>query len=258
MKLKYYLRGLGIGIAVTAIIMSFIRQPEKLTDAQIKLRAHELGMVEKSVLADFQEDDEKLSEKEEVKNEVSQEGTLQEEMTDVGEDSEVKNEKEDTAVESTLVSEENTVVNLAENEEVTENIKENEAVTGNQEEEQVATEEQIVTEEQEMIKQPEKLEEGSEGNVTVVGSFSESTVPISNDIPKDEVVENYVVIFLESGYSSEYASKKIKEAGLVDSWLEFNRYMVRNGLDRKIRAGNHEIPVGASMEEIARILCRQE
>ena len=191
-------------------------------------------------------------------------------MTDVGEDSEVKNEKEDTAVESALVSEENTVVNLAENEEVTENIKENEAVTGNQEEEQVATEEQvvteeqvateeqIVTEEQEMIKQPEKLEEGSEGNVTVVGSFSESTVPISNDIPKDEVVENYVVIFLESGYSSEYASKKIKEAGLVDSWLEFNRYMVRNGLDRKIRAGNHEIPVGASMEEIARILCRQE
>ena len=54
MKLRYYLRGLGIGIIVTAIIMSFTRQPEKLTDAQIKMRALELGMVEESVLADLQ------------------------------------------------------------------------------------------------------------------------------------------------------------------------------------------------------------
>ena len=57
MKLKYYMRGLGLGIVVTAVIMSFIRQPEKLTDTQIKLRALELGMVEKSILADFQENE---------------------------------------------------------------------------------------------------------------------------------------------------------------------------------------------------------
>ena len=55
MKLKYYLRGLGIGIIVTAIIMSFIKKPEELTDAEIKARAAMLGMVEKNVLADVQE-----------------------------------------------------------------------------------------------------------------------------------------------------------------------------------------------------------
>ena len=70
MKLKYYLRGLGTGIIVTAIVMSFIKKPEELTDAEIRIRAMKLGMVEKSVLADFQEDDEKLSEKEEVKNTI--------------------------------------------------------------------------------------------------------------------------------------------------------------------------------------------
>ena len=220
MKLKYYLRGMGIGIVLTAIIMSFIRQPERLTDAQIKIRAIELGMVEKSVLADLQEDNESLSEKEEVKNEVSQDGTSQDEVTDVEGNSEVKDENE--------IENENTEENG------------------------------VTTEEQEVTVQSEKSEEENVGNITVVGSYNESTVPVSNDIPKDEVVENYVIIFLESGYSSEYASKKVKEAGLVDSWLEFNRYMVRNGLDRKIRAGNHEIPVGSSMEEIARILCRQE
>ena len=54
MKLKYYLRGLGIGIVVTAIIMSITNKPQELTDAQIKMRALELGMVEESVLADLQ------------------------------------------------------------------------------------------------------------------------------------------------------------------------------------------------------------
>ena len=252
MKLKYYLRGMGIGIVLTAIIMSFIRQPERLTDAQIKIRAIELGMVEKSVLADLQEDNESLSEKEEVKNEVSQDGTSQDEVTDVEGNSEVKDEKEEAVAESVLVSEENIAVNPKEN--IVVNPEENEDEIENENTEENG----VTTEEQEVTVQSEKSEEENVGNITVVGSYNESTVPVSNDIPKDEVVENYVIIFLESGYSSEYASKKVKEAGLVDSWLEFNRYMVRNGLDRKIRAGNHEIPVGSSMEEIARILCRQE
>lgn len=48
MRLKYYLRGLGIGIVVTTIILAIAldRKPEAMTDAQIKERAEELGMVE--------------------------------------------------------------------------------------------------------------------------------------------------------------------------------------------------------------------
>ena len=52
MKLKYYLRGLGIGVIVTTIIMAIAlsRKSEALTDAQIKERAAELGMVEENLL----------------------------------------------------------------------------------------------------------------------------------------------------------------------------------------------------------------
>lgn len=48
MKLKYYLRGLGIGIAVTALIMGSAgsQKPTEMTDAQIMERAKELGMVD--------------------------------------------------------------------------------------------------------------------------------------------------------------------------------------------------------------------
>lgn len=50
MNLKYYLRGLGIGIAVTAIILGVGRGKETLSDAEIKQRATQLGMVEASGL----------------------------------------------------------------------------------------------------------------------------------------------------------------------------------------------------------------
>lgn len=45
MKLKYYLRGLGIGILVTALIMG-ATDGKELTDEEIKARAIQLGMVE--------------------------------------------------------------------------------------------------------------------------------------------------------------------------------------------------------------------
>jgi hypothetical protein len=46
-KLKYYLRGLGIGIIVTTVILmiSFPGKEEKLTDEEIIARAKQLGMV---------------------------------------------------------------------------------------------------------------------------------------------------------------------------------------------------------------------
>ncbi len=59
MKLKYYLRGLGIGIAVTAIVMGVPGKAhtEELTDAQIVARAKELGMIEQSILSDVLDSD---------------------------------------------------------------------------------------------------------------------------------------------------------------------------------------------------------
>lgn len=56
MKLKYYLRGLGIGMMVTALILgiSFSNRQEQtaqtMTDDQIRERAAELGMVDSSEL----------------------------------------------------------------------------------------------------------------------------------------------------------------------------------------------------------------
>ncbi len=48
MKLKFYLRGLGIGVVVTALLMGYTGGKQKMmamTDEQIIARAEELGMV---------------------------------------------------------------------------------------------------------------------------------------------------------------------------------------------------------------------
>ncbi len=47
MKLRYQMRGLGIGIIVTALMMGMVKgQKIPLSDAEIKVRALELGMVD--------------------------------------------------------------------------------------------------------------------------------------------------------------------------------------------------------------------
>ncbi|MCI8409214.1 MAG: hypothetical protein HFJ09_08110 [Lachnospiraceae bacterium] len=47
MKRKYFLRGLGAGIILSAVVMGVSSSKADLTDAEIRKRAMELGMVEK-------------------------------------------------------------------------------------------------------------------------------------------------------------------------------------------------------------------
>ena len=51
MKLRYQMRGLGIGIIVTSLLMGVVKgEKVPLSDAEIKVRAMELGMVESDSL----------------------------------------------------------------------------------------------------------------------------------------------------------------------------------------------------------------
>jgi hypothetical protein len=58
MERKYYLRGLGLGIVVTAIIMGMMLSgKEKMSDEDVIARAKELGMVEDTLLSDSLNDE---------------------------------------------------------------------------------------------------------------------------------------------------------------------------------------------------------
>jgi hypothetical protein len=90
MKLKYYLRGLGIGIFVATLILGIVLdKKEDLSDIEIRNRAAQLGMVsENSVLLN------RNSNAEEIKK-VSQNNTEQEKQM-VSTNSISSNQKEDS------------------------------------------------------------------------------------------------------------------------------------------------------------------
>ena len=95
MKLRYYMRGLGIGVIVAAVLMGIALggDKEKLSDAEIMARAKELGMVESSVLADLGKEKEpqlpqQSQEMEENTDQLKQSEEGQEGSTDKPEQSE--------------------------------------------------------------------------------------------------------------------------------------------------------------------------
>ena len=191
MKLRYYMRGLGIGILVTAILMgvSLEGKTEKLTDAEIIERAEALGMEQKyesTVLAD----------------------TVSE------------NEAED------------------ENEAVKEN--ETELIEPDVPEDEVQEIETDVTEEVQEI----------ETDVT-----GEEVQEIETDVPEEiqEITET-VQITVQGGDGSQTVARKLKDAGVIDDVVAYDKYLCKNGYDKRICTGTHTIPVGASDEEIAKII----
>lgn len=77
MKLKYYLRGLGIGILVTAAILTIVYHTKgSMSDSQIMKRAAQLGMVMAST-----EDDTLFAQTTQVDTTIRETGTISVEET---------------------------------------------------------------------------------------------------------------------------------------------------------------------------------
>ncbi|MBQ9989702.1 MAG: hypothetical protein IJP31_01980 [Lachnospiraceae bacterium] len=233
MSLKHYLRGLGIGILITAVILAITGKTEKMTDAEIKIRAAQLGMVEEKVLSDLASGTEAS---EESNNPMDGSEALSETEQ---ESSEVVNEsiEEDT--------EEEGASSVPESEEESSKATLSEA----------GSEEAAVSDEAESS--AEEVAEASkpEPTVTTVVSSNSGT----NNREAEGIVtqeDEYIIFTIESGEPSSSITQKLYAAGLIDSTEEYDNYLISQGYSRKLRSGTHRIPVGASDEQIAKILCR--
>lgn len=188
MKLKYYMRGLGIGIAVTALLMgvAFSGHKETMTDEEIRQRALEMGMV----------DDES--------------GVLAKDL---------KMDEDEAALEEN---------DLEEPEEIREP-----QVSDNR-----------VKEETGPAQEEEPANAAEEANPA-----EEPTNP--------ETVEEMVIITVNSGDGSRTVSNKLKQAGLIENADTYDSFLCQHGYDKRLASGAHEIPTGASDEEIANILMQR-
>lgn len=218
MKLKYYLRGLGIGMAVTALILGISfsgrqgQEAQTLTDEQIRERASELGMVDSSELT--------LAA---LQNSAQPQTTMEPEVTEepkLTADPETTTEPEATAELETTTEPKATTE--------PETMTEPEATV----EPETMTEPET-TAEPKMTTEPEATEELE---LTTAPEQSQTTITI------------------KKGSDSGSVSRMFYEAGLVENAKAFDNYLCNNGYSRSINPGIYEIAPGTSEEEIAKII----
>lgn len=180
MRFKYYLRGLGLGILVSTMILmiSVHLRGGVMTDERVVERAMELGMV--------------------IPTE-----------TDTASGESQESEQEETEQQETQKQE-----------------------TQQQETQQQETQQQE-TQQQEIEQLDSDITESTPENM------------------------EYVIFVVEDGEVCRTAAEKLVAFGLIDDVKEFREFMSERNYDGLIREGTYEIPIGADMETIAKIITAQ-
>ena len=237
MNLKYYLRGLGLGILVTALILSVAgRNRRTMTDAEVKERAKELGMIENTVLLEKPEETENASETTANTERVSE--------TTAGSDGEVQigtdiGNNED--VSQGDLSKEETPKDNQPKEETSEEEKPQKGASQDTEPKDNTS--------QEVTDDPERPEELSKNNTEDTQGENDEKVTSAGE---DQSRTDEVTLTIVSGDTSYSVAKKLYELGVVPSVEQTDRFLCANGYDRTIRTGVYTIAPEETLESVAK------
>lgn len=258
MKLKYYLRGLGTGIVVTALVLgiSLSHGKENISDEEVKKRAAELGMVEgfKSLEEASKEKDTKEAKAGEMKvsgneaegNKASAEDQTADDKTSDGNGTAADKKADENQPADNKTPEDSQDAAKAEQEQAkADESKENEKEDSKQDSGNGGFGSGIEKEEDSVT--GGNGEENSQPDSQPEAEKEESSKPAGKSI----------VLEVHSGDGSLSVAKRAEKAGLVADAEEFDRFLCSGGYDKKICTGKHEIPEGATMEEIAKLLIRK-
>ena len=226
-----YLRGLGLGMIVTALVLSFgVKSENKtMTDAEVRARAKELGMVEDS---------------EKLKDAVSKEAVNGEEAAAEVTDSANEDEPAEEVTEPNEVKADGT----DKSEEPAE-VKKPEAAKDD------AGKPEAVTEEPVKESSPEEKVEDDK-DAAEIDHKKEETKEAARDEKKseDDKSKKLYSLKIERGYSSDRVAGILEDAGVIDNAAAFDRYLCSNGYDKRISVGSYQIPKGADYSTVAKLI----
>lgn len=256
MKLRYYMRGLGIGIFVTAILMALTihGKTERLTDEQIIERAEALGMEMKyssDVLADAvsenaAEDTKPAELPDQVKEETSLSNQLQ------AEEMEENPLLAGAGVDFSADEQDNNVADTAqqdiyhEDPDVAERTEAKTDTTDRKEQTQDGSAQENAAGEKNTAQNASADAKAAGQDEGVAGETSAADTQTVTGAAKQ--------ITVSSGDGSDTVARKLYEAGLISDASAYDRYLCQNGYDKKICTGVKTIPAGAGEAEIAKIL----
>ncbi|MCR4806192.1 MAG: hypothetical protein K5857_00815 [Lachnospiraceae bacterium] len=239
MKLKSYLRGLGTGLFISAVLMGIATggRVKELSDAEIKQRAAALGMVEEEalLLKPAAQEESVEGTKEEVKEEVKAPAAKVKEEKPASDNAEAVGENTEETGEEKADEEEIKEENTGEEE--TEETEDTEVAKIDPDDEDEDGDDIRDSKEDRAM--------GGQSDVRVSGLQNNS----------DQLGYNeYFTIQIASGSSSETVSRLLKSGGAIDDAGKFDDFLCDNHYDKKITPGVFKIPVGADYKQIAEII----
>ena len=216
MKLKYTLRGFGLGIIITACLMGAYSR-----NAVAKARVNVLKQYGLGGEAANAEEESSQEESEALQGNTDEVST---DMRDNDIESEINSaiesaKTEETQSNSNSDTPESNAVTEPESQQIPINIDEN---------------------------QQESMPESSSENVIVVEPTDTSTV-------QGQTIQITVV----SGDDSGTVSRKLSNAGIIESASEFDAFLIQHGYDKSINPGTKTINTTDSWQQIAEKLTRK-
>lgn len=201
MRLKYYLRGLGLGIifAVFIMMVGYHNHGSSMSDSEIIEKAKALGMVETEDSSGMKNDkktDNKTDEKSDKKTDTSE---------------------PDTTIADTSAAEDT------------------QTGTDNTDADNIA---------------------GAADADTTASSDVAATDSAASDAAQPQQNTTFTVT-VGSGDTCRMIAERLQAAGIIDDAEKFRAYMGQKGVDQFIADGSHEIPYGASYDDIINILTQK-
>lgn len=241
MNRKPYLRGIGAGMIVTAIIMGIASGSNRMSDAEILRRAAEIQESESVTLLEHDKNNSVSvsaeAESQTADNEADKENALPEteSNTSIINDN---NEENDSSAETVAPPVEEKNDNSDETNSSEANTDNNES--NDNKEDGVSDKDASDKDDKpaSVVSEPEKINPMPEGETGFVNNSG--TVEIS----------------VIRGDSSVSVSRRMFEAGLVESAAEFDKFLCVNGYDKRISVGTYEIAYGLEFEDMAKIITK--
>lgn len=223
MKLKYYMRGIGIGIIFSTIILSISHKnsTNTITDAEIIRRAEQLGM---------------------VKEENNPVNDLNELLNPDG----VKDENKPTSIPTTPIPNDSSTIE----DNIEEESNSDEIADANQDSE----DKELADENKSQDKANTELETKSDEDSLPEEETKSDEEETDIETSKNEDIVNMIQITITKGMSSEDVSRILEEKGIIEDKKVFNKYLKDNGFSRVINYGTYNIAENASFYDIANLL----
>ncbi|GFH95951.1 putative hemoglobin and hemoglobin-haptoglobin-binding protein 3 [Lachnospiraceae bacterium] len=245
-RLKYYLRALGIGIIVTALLMGYSQKPPQMSDEEILRRAAELELEgQREVLADL------ATATPEPENSLESDAAISAEST--------ASPVPGPTVEPAAGTTPKPMVEPGASATPKPTAEPAVSPTPKPTEEPVASPTPKPTEEPVASPTPKPTEEpvaSSTPKPTEEPAVSPTPKPTEEPTVSPAPAGDVAILVISRGESSMTVSRNLQELGLVEDYRAFDRFLCDNGYDHSISTGTHEIPLGATYEEIAGIICK--